>query len=231
MTRDNAERIRKNIRSPRSAAVAGIVFSVLMFAVMIVTGGLTSERASQATGDLLELWTDAARFAITLIPFIGIALLWFTGVVREHLGEKEDRFFSTIFFGSSIILVAILFVWGATMGASFSILNSAAGRSVENDIFVFGFSFMNQIISNYALRIAGVYMFSIGTIWTKSRAMPRWLTILTFIVATGFLFFANSVKEARFIFPGWVFIVSAYILLLNYRLDRQTGVEGQDTAE
>jgi MFS family permease len=226
MTRENAERIRQEVRSPRSAAVAGIVFSVLMFAVMIVTRELTLERASQVTGNLLDLWTGAARFAIVMVPFIGIALLWFTGVIREHLGEQEDRFFSTIFFGSSVILIVMLFIWGATMGASFSIINSAAGRTIDNDIFVFGFTFMNQIIGNYALRIAGVYMLSIGTIWTKSRAMPRWLSILTFIVAGGFLFFANSVREARFIFPGWVFIVSAYILILNYRSKRGVEQEG-----
>jgi hypothetical protein len=228
MTSANEERIRQEIRSPRSAALAGIVFSVLMFVVMIVTRGFTAERAGQITGDLLELWTGAARFAIAIIPFIGIALLWFTGVVREHLGEQEDRFFSTIFFGSSIILIAMLFIWGATMGASFNIVNSAAGRTVNNDIFIFGFTFMNQIIGNYALRIAGVYMFSIGTIWTKSRAMPRWLSILTFVVAAGFLLFANSVREAQFIFPGWVFVVSVYILVLNYRLDTEGSI-GEDS--
>ena len=223
MTTENVERIRQEIRSPRSAAVAGIVFSVLMFAVMIATRAFTLERASQVTGNLLELWTGVASFAITIIPFIGIALLWFTGVVREHLGEQEDRFFSTIFFGSSIILIVMLFIWGATMGASFSIINSAVGKTVDNDIFIFGFTLMNQIIGNYALRIAGIYMFSIGTIWTKSRAMPRWLSILTFVVAAGFLFFANSVREARFIFPGWVLIVSVYILILNYRSERDAG--------
>ena len=226
MTTENVERIRQEIRSPRSAAVAGIVFSVLMFAVMIATRAFTLERASQVTGNLLELWTGVASFAITIIPFIGIALLWFTGVVREHLGEQEDRFFSTIFFGSSIILIVMLFIWGATMGASFSIINSAVGKTVDNDIFIFGFTFMNQIIGNYALRIAGIYMFSIGTIWTKSRAMPRWLSILTFVVAAGFLFFANSVREARFIFPGWVLIVSVYILILNYRRKRDAGQQG-----
>jgi len=47
--------------------------------------------------------------------------------------------------------------------------------------------------------------------------MPRWLTIITTIVALGFLFFAGSVREARYIFPAWVFLISVYILVLNYR--------------
>ncbi|MGD8807529.1 MAG: hypothetical protein PVH65_16870 [Chloroflexota bacterium] len=231
MARENAERIRQEVRSPRSAAVAGIVFSVLMFAVMIVTRGLASEQVSEVTGERLELWTDAAKFAMGTVPFTGIALLWFTGVVREHLGEREDRFFSTIFFGSSIILVAMFFVWGATIGASFSILNSAADRTVNNDILIFGFTFMDQIIGNFTLRMAGIYMLSIGTIWTKSGAMPRWLTILTYLVAAGFLFFANTVKEARFIFPGWVLIVSVYILTMNYLAKEETDVSRESPAK
>lgn len=65
--------------------------------------------------------------------------------------------------------------------------------------------------------MGGVYMMSIGTIWTRTGVMPRWLSIVTFIVALGFLLFAGIVREARFIFPGWVFLVSVYILVLNYR--------------
>jgi hypothetical protein len=29
--------------------------------------------------------------------------------------------------------------------------------------------------------------------------------------------FADSVRVARYIFPAWVFVVSVYILVLNYR--------------
>jgi hypothetical protein len=79
---------------------------------------------------------------------------------------------------------------------------------------------MNEIIGNYALRMAGVYMLSIASLWTKTDVMPRWLTIVTFVVALGFLFFAGRVREARFIFPTWVFMVSAYILITNRRIGR-----------
>lgn len=91
---------------------------------------------------------------------------------------------------------------------------------------------MNQIIGNYALRMAGVFMLSIGTLWTKAEVMPRWMTILTYVVALGFLFFAGSIREARFIFPAWVFLVSVYILVLNYRRGQaQDGKDGLTPAE
>ena len=80
---------------------------------------------------------------------------------------------------------------------------------------------MNEILGNYILRIAGVYMLSIGTIWTRAEVMPRWLTILTYLLALIFLFFAGSIREARFVFPGWVFLTSTYILITNRRLERE----------
>lgn len=173
----------------------------------------------------LVSWSGIAKVAITIVPFAGIAFLWFTGVIREHIGEHEDHFFATIFFGSSIILVAMYFVWGASIGAVFTILNAVSHPTVDNDIFIFGFTFMNQIIGNYALRMAGVYMFSVGTIWTKSGVMPRWLSILTYLLAAGFLFFASAAREVRYVFPGWVFVVSVYILVLNYRRSEALGPE------
>jgi hypothetical protein len=50
--------------------------------------------------------------------------------------------------------------------------------------------------------------------------MPRWLTIITFVVALVFLFFACSIREARFIFPGWVLLTSVYILITNRLISR-----------
>jgi L-asparagine transporter-like permease len=85
---------------------------------------------------------------------------------------------------------------------------------------------MNQIIGNYFLRMAAVYMLSIGSLWTRTDAVPRWLTILTFIVGLAFLLFASILRWARFLFPAWVLLVSVYILVLNYRQTKAR--EGED---
>jgi hypothetical protein len=94
-------------------------------------------------------------------------------------------------------------------------------------VYVFGFALMNEIIGNYALRMAGVYMTAIGTLWTRTGLMPRWLTIVTYILALGFLVAAERIREARFIFPAWVFVVSVYVLVLNYRLTQDPEGEEQ----
>ena len=48
--------------------------------------------------------------ACTSGPFAGITFLWFVAVVRDQVGEREDRFFATVFLGSAILFVALLFV-------------------------------------------------------------------------------------------------------------------------
>ncbi|MCK4726665.1 MAG: hypothetical protein KAT29_12710 [Anaerolineales bacterium] len=218
MSEENILLIQRQIRSPRSAAVAGIIFSLLMIASMILISTITSVTLADISRDWLETRVDTASLALGLVPFAGIAFLWLTGVIRDHVGDREDRFFATVFLGSGIAFVVLLFIWAATIGAIFGSYALAASILVDNDIFIFGFAFMNQIVSNYALRMAGVYMLSISTLWTRTSVMPRWLTIISYIVALGFLFFAGAFREARFIFPIWVFLVSVYILVVNRRI-------------
>ena len=218
--------VRRELRSPRSAAIAGIVFSLLMIIGMVLIYGITRDVPQDITKNWLETWSDAASVALTMVPFAGIAFLWFTGVIRDRLGEHEDRFFATIFLSSGIITVVLLFIWAAIFGAIMSTTSLAAVGLADDDVYVFGFALMNRIISNYALRMAGVYMTAIGTLWHRSGVMPRWLTITTYVLALGFLLAAGWAREARFIFPAWVFVVSVYILILNYR--RTHGQEGTD---
>ena len=220
MAEENLGQIQKRIRSPRSAALAGILYSVLLIASMLLITGVPKVPLDGIDLEWLENRADSVSVALNLIPFAGIAFFWFTGVIRDHVGDREDRFFATVFLGSGIALVVLLFVYAATVGAVFGIRGLAKDLLTDNDIYIFAFMFMNEILGNYILRIAGVYMLSIGTIWTRAEVMPRWLTLLTYLVALIFLFFAGSIREARFAFPAWVFLTSVYILIANRRLER-----------
>ena len=217
MTEATERLIRREVRSPRSAAIAGILFSLLLSASMILLYNSATASPADIGSEWLETWSGAATVVLVLVPFAGIAFLWFTGVIRDLLGDREDRFFATIFFGSGIIIVVMMYTWAAAFGAIFGTYAAAADLLADNDIFIYATVFMNQIIGNYFMRMAGVYMLSIGTLWTRTGVMPRWLVIVTYVVALGFLLFASILRWARFIFPGWVLVVSVYILVLNYR--------------
>jgi len=217
MNEENVLLIQQEIRSPRSAAIAGILFAVLLTISTVLMYPISSTDPLEINQVWLESKAGTANLAIFLVPYAGIAFIWFTGVIRERLGAFEDRFFATIFFGTGLLIVAMLFIWAATIGAVFGSFAVAPDVLRDTDIVIFGFALMNRIIGVFGLRMAGAYMFSIGTLWTRSGTMPRWLTIVTYVVALGFLLFASWLREARFVFLGWVFLVSAYVLITNYR--------------
>jgi hypothetical protein len=214
----NREKLAQDIRSPRSAGLAGLIFAFLLI-VQMVLGSTVGINSPVIRRDLLVEFSRIAPLILGIVPFAGIAFLWFTGVIRDWLGEREDRFFSSIFFGSGIVYVALLFVYAAVLGATLGTYELTERFALDNDIVIFGFSLVNEILGNFALRMAGVYMFSIGSLLTRTGHAPRWLIILTFVVATGFLLFAGTAGWARYFFPAWVIIISIYILVVNYRLE------------
>jgi len=224
--------IRREVRSPRSAALAGIVFSLLMIVSMILLHRSVTASLADIDREWLESWSGPASVVLVLVPFAGIAFLWFTGVMRDLMGDLEDRFFSTIFLGSGIILVVMMYVWAAIVGTVFGTYALASEAPIDKDVYLFGLVFMNQIIGNYFLRMAAVYMLSIGSLWTRTKVVPRWLIIVTFVVGLGFLLFAGGLREARFLFPIWVLLVSVYTLIMNYRRTHEpTGSDGLSLAD
>jgi hypothetical protein len=198
-------------RSRRSAAIAGIVFAVLLLT------GLTMMRIALSEGSLQELQTDAQRrsliqLSLHLVPFAGIAFLWFIGVVREQLGNVEDRLFSTVFMGSGLLFLAMLFI-GAVNATS--LLTMLTESSPNADLFAFGRSNAQTLISVYAMRMAAVFTLSVSTVGIRTSAVPRWVSVLGYLVALTLLVAAGEHKWFQLLFPSWVLLVSIVILLVR----------------
>ena len=160
-------------RSRRSAAIAGILFGVLLLTAMVML------RLALTVGSLQSLQSDAQRrtlirWSLNLVPFAGIAFLWFIGVVREQLGDIEDRLFSTVFLGSGLLFLAMLFVGAVT---STSLLEMLAGANVDGDLWEYGRTSTVVLVSVYAMRMAAVFTLSVSTLGLRTSAalgrLPR----------------------------------------------------------
>jgi hypothetical protein len=214
---------RRRLKTPRAAAVAGIIFAVLL------ATGQTLIRLSIPTDPLdtgasLAGQANTIALALSLFPFAGIAFLWFMGVVRDRLAELEDQLFSTIFFGSGLLYLGLTFVAAGVAG---DLLASAASYPVamRSSFLIFGRSLIYQITNVYALRMSGVFMISLGTIWLRTGNMPRFMVFLTYPLALVMLLSWSLNIYFSLIFPGWVFVISVYILIENLRR-RSTAAEG-----
>ena len=86
---------RARLKTPRAAAIAGIVFSVLLMTSLVLVR--LSVPADPLEGAWLSTRLDTVALALNMVPFAGIAFLWFIGVLRDRLGELEDRFCYRVF--------------------------------------------------------------------------------------------------------------------------------------
>ncbi|HZA31841.1 MAG TPA: hypothetical protein VE462_10055 [Propionibacteriaceae bacterium] len=207
-------------RSRRSAAIAGIVFAVLLLTA------LTMMRIALSEDSLQALQTDAQRrtlirLSLHLVPFAGIAFLWFIGVVREQLGNVEDRLFSTVFLGSGLLFLAMLFMGAAT---STSLMAMLTASNPNGDLFAFGRSTTQTLISVYAMRMAAVFTLSVSTVGLRTSGLPRWVSYLGYLVALTLLLASGEHKWFQLLFPAWVLLVSVVILLV--RPQTRTAIPG-----
>jgi hypothetical protein len=105
----------QRLKTPNAAAIAGLLFSVLLIVAFTLLR-VSAPADPQEPGSWLHANFHTVELAMNLIPFAGIAFLWFIGVLRDRLGEMEDRFFATVFFGSGLLFLAMLFLVSAVVG-------------------------------------------------------------------------------------------------------------------
>jgi hypothetical protein len=124
------------LRTPKAAAIAGIVFAVLQLTAF----GLFW---SAVPADPLEpgawLSTDIGRvsLALNLMPIAGVAFLWFIGVVRDRIGAREDRFFASVFLGSGLLFLAMMFIAAAMTSAiitTYTLMPAELGKFFDRSL-------------------------------------------------------------------------------------------------
>jgi hypothetical protein len=204
----------RRLRTPRAAAIAGILFSGLLIAAMLLLlSAVPRDPLDQAAW--LSAGLERVVLAINLMPFAGVAFLWFIGVVRDRLADAEDRLFATVFLGSGLLFLAMMFVATAVFGAMVAVQLARPGSLANSTAFALARAFAYVIVNSYAIKMAGVFMLITSTIVARTAFVARWMAAPGFAMAL-FLLFASQWFDWSFIvFPVWVLLISVYILIAN----------------
>lgn len=213
MAQDEIEAAARTLRAPRAAGVAGVAFSLLLAFAMILFR-LSVPSIETDPGSWL---TDPARrraisTAAGVVPFAGIAFLWFMGVVRDRIGDREDRFFSTVFLGSGLLFVATLFAAAAIYGALAASVSAAGGHVGRSEVWDAQRRVASELLGVFALRMGAVFAISTTTIAFRAGVLPRWLAVFGYAVALVLLVNGGHVPDANLLFPLWTLILSLHIL-------------------
>jgi hypothetical protein len=207
---------RKRLKTPNAAAIAGLLFSFLLIAAFALLR-VSVPVDPQEPGSWLRTGANTVALAINLVPFAGIAFLWFIGVLRDRLGELEDRFFATVFFGSGLLFLGMLFLACAIVGGLLISFSAKPEEMIDSATFHFARATVYALVNVYMVKMAGVFMITTSTIALYTGIAPRWLAIFGYPLALLLLFGSYYMSWSFLIFPLWVFLLSTCVLADNFR--------------
>ncbi|MGI9623523.1 MAG: hypothetical protein ACR2PK_11855 [Acidimicrobiales bacterium] len=213
--------IPRALRSVEAAAVAGLAYSALT----LVAGALLTRAPEPNEGDdavadwyLQESNQRSVLVAVNLLTVGVIAFVWFVAVIRRRVGMKENRFFGTVFLGSALLVSAAWLIGGMLLAApalSAYLFNVAPDAS-DAALTRAGASTMLSIV---AARLEAVFVVSTTTVGRLSDAFPRWLIVLGYVLGLTLLLVPVPNSALTWLFPGWVAVTSAVLLVRRDALD------------
>lgn len=213
--------LRHELRTPRAAAIAGIIFSVLLTTTIVLLHfAITSREALLRDWFVMNEWR--LKFALNLVPIAGVAFIWFIGVLRDRLGAAEDRFFTTVFWSSAIVFLTMFFVSTAVVGAIVFGLSSNPLRPDATGVYAFGQAVSAQLLNVYSLKMAAVLMISTATLGMRTQFIPRWIALPGYALAVLLLVSSHFLDWLSLVFPLWIFVMSIYILFDNFHKSNKT---------
>jgi hypothetical protein len=211
---------RSTLRTPQAAAVAGILFALLLGAVLtLITLSTPADPATVGPWLASSGRRGSIGVALNLVPFAGIAFLWFIGVVRDRIGQHEDRFFGSVFLGSGLLFVAMLFAGAASAAGLVGSAGLRAQAAVDPATLALGRQVAGQLLHVYAMRMAAVFSMSTATILLRTHVGPRWIGLVGIGVAVVLLVGLGLTPWVELLFPAWILLLS--IDILRIRLRRQ----------
>ncbi len=158
--------------------------------------------------------------SLNLVPFAGLAFLWFMAVLRNHIGLLEDRFFATVFLGSGLLFVAMLFAAVAVSRGLLDTFGSSGGLPDENASYHAGRGMAYALMNTFGMRMAAVFMFVTSMIGLRTSVLSRPVSFIGFAFGLVLLLVITDFAWIALLFPLWVLVVSTYVLFVRAQVIR-----------
>ncbi len=205
----------RQLRAPWAASVAGLLFAGLFTAALVLLRNQTLIDATDS--ELVAIFATGQDLpgvigGLYLAPFAGIMFLWFVAVIRDQVGEREDRFFATVFLGSGLIFVALLFAASAVASAPIvgaRYLGQEAPTAVEIEA---ARALSYTLLFAFATRAAAVFLLATATVGIRSNTFPRWFAWTGYLLGIVLLLAVAFWDWVVLVLPAWVAVVSLFIL-------------------
>jgi hypothetical protein len=206
---------RRRFASIQAAAVAGIICAVgwsLSLRGLLAAPGIAATDAEIAEFYAERTNSTAALVWLQILVFSTIAFLWFVGVVRGRVGDREPKLFGTVFLGASILLAALLFL-GAALLAAPAVQVAVADKAPDPGAVSLLRSTAAGVLTVVLPRVATLVMFSTASLARATKTLPQWLVLLTYAVGVYELVNVTIDTPSVYVVPAWIALVSVVLLV------------------
>jgi hypothetical protein len=211
----------------RTAAWSGVAFALLLLAGLVLLHRTPGLAASDAEYSGFYGRGGAATITVVglyIVPFAGIAGLWHMIATRTLLQVRRPGSWAEVphwlHLAACVIFICTLFAGAAAVGAV-ALLSRFSGAPLPGPDTARALSALGySLVFVYGVRAAGMYMITTTRLASSAGLLPRPLVLLSYLVAALLLVSTTFHPAVLLVFPGWVLLVSAVLLVR-----RPTGVQ------
>ena len=200
--------------SARKAAFSGIAFAALFTAGLALVSQIPRLASPDSTYTAFYSAGSGGvlvTVGLYLVPFAGIAFLWFTMAFRALL-ERPAGLAQGLQLASGIAFICMLFAGTAAAGAVALMLHfanvPAPPVSVDRVLSSVGYG----LVFVYGVRMAGMFVITTTTLARRAGLIPGWLVVLSYLMAAFLLVTTTAQPATLLVFPAWVLFMSVALV-------------------
>lgn len=222
---ETAEERGRSLRTAATiTAAVGALHALLFLAAWWLLADAPNADATNA--EIAEYYNSPSSRRIVLVglylmPFAGIAFVWFTVALRmweEGSAHRRSVLQSNLQFVAGILYTGMFFVSAAAasvLGMSVEFADGDIDPVTARQFPVFG----SSVFFVFALRMAAMFVFTTSAIGLRAGILPRWFAWSGYLVATFLLLSASFERWFVIVFPVWLLILSALLLRIARKID------------
>jgi hypothetical protein len=221
------EQIEKLRRAALFTTLSGAAYAVLFLVSFWLMLGVP--RMGSTDAEIEAFYTSSDRqvvnlVALYLLPFAGIAFIWFIVSVRLWIAARTikpiNELFSNVQLVSGIVFLALLFSSAAaiSIGAvTYSGTDDTRSMDVAREFPLFG----GSLFFVFATRMGAMFVFTTTKICSASNITPKWFQLVGIVVGVVMLLTSSFNRGMIVVFPLWV-LTLCILVQLHVRRTYQT---------
>jgi hypothetical protein len=212
----------------------------LVHALLLIAGAwvLQTQTPGVAASDqeLVAFYQDPEQRRVVvlaglyLIPFSGIAFIWFFVALRMWISASAPRLnvmLSNVQLVSGIIYTTLILAAGGAMSvtaATVELSNQPVDPLLARLLPQYGAS----LLLVFAMRMAAMFVLTTTNLGRVSGILPQWFIWIGFVVAVGLLLTASLSSALVYVFPAWILAFCVVLFDRARKISRDLIVAGPD---